>query len=298
MMNSNAVIRECAVDWITATSKMPEHTIDLIAMGKRVVAGLTAKGDIERTFDWRGYQLHRAGPVAWGERYDGAMLQISGDLAQAYFLAAYQNSDHVARIDLQVTAQVEQDTDDLASTAYLRALFPDGNASAKIGYSHVQNSTGGSTLYVGARSSEQLGRLYNKWAESRLDQYRGCWRYEVELKNDLATDMAHALSTASHPLSLIAGFVHRWYSMRGITPAFTSESPFDLRPLSKRPTDMERKLEWLGGQVRPTVAELKKRGYLARALRALGLEDEAYSHMDATEFGGNGNHEKDLGGVE
>jgi len=142
-----------------------------------------------------------------------------------------------------------------------------------------------------------MGRLYNKWAETRDDQYRGCWRYEVELKNDLATAATMRLHAVADRAAYIAGFVHKWFARRGVSPVFDAASPVDLIAAPAVPSDAEKQLAWLHHGVAPTVDRLIKAGLLSQVLRSLGLQHIAATPGDPYAFVANGNHGGDLDGV-
>lgn len=292
-----AVIQESAVDWITATAQREDKAGRLAALGSYLCDKLVQGGDTERLFDWRGYTLHRAGGCAYGTRYDGTMLQLSGALASSHFTSCAIDAEHCARLDLQVTARVNPDNSDLATRAYIRSLSSQVGSGQRATFTHYENSKGGSTLYIGSRKSEQMGRLYNKWAESTDEQYRGCWRYEVELKNDLATHCMMRLNAVADRVAFIGGFVYKWFAGRGINPVFDSTSPVDLVHAPAVPSDAEKQLAWLHHGVRPTVDRLIKAGLLTQVLRSLGLEHIAAAPGDPYAFAAIGNHSGDLEGV-
>lgn len=297
MSITSAVIRETAVDWITATAKNSDRVDALLTLGRNLLAFGVSSGDIERMFDWRGYKLHRAGHVAYGQRPSDAMIQLSGSIADTYANRATSLSDHIARLDLQVTARVARDTEDHGLIAYMRASTEQFRSGRRTSFSHVQSSNGGSTLYAGSRQSDQMGRLYNKWAESGDEMYRGCWRYEVELKNDLATSAALRLMVVSDRRSFIAGFIHRWFEQRGIVPVFDSDSPVDLQPPLAVPSDAEKQLLWLKTQVAGTVKRLRAAGLTDKVLSVLELSDLVDNPGDPHTWAANGNHGGDLEGV-
>jgi len=294
---NSPVIRESAVDWITATASRADLAGQLASFGAYLCEKLVADGNVERLFDWRGYSLHRCASSAYGTRVDGTMLQLSGGLAASHYRTAIASSEHIARLDLQVTVQVNPDNVDLARAGYSTGLDQNIRASRPVTYTHYQNSTGGSTLYVGSRKSDMMGRLYNKWAESADQQYRGCWRYEVELKNDYATHFGMKLLAVQDKPALIAGLVWKWFEERGVMPVFNHDSPIDLRLPPAAPSDAEKMLTWLRIQVSPTVFKLRSIGLLDKVLHALDLPEQPRYGADPTDFAANGNHSGDLGGV-
>lgn len=296
-MSTDPTCIVCAsVDWITATANESPRGESLVALGKALLGQAIRTGDLERSFDWRGYYLRRAGSVAIGVRADGVMLQISGDQAGSYFASVLESSNHLARLDLQVTVKTPRYDSCVAGDAYLRAVDGKAKNGHPPTFTFMENSGGGSTLYVGSRKSEMYGRLYDKQAESHERRYANCWRYEVELKNDHATDLGQRLAHSRDAYGTIVSYVHRWYTDRGVAPLFSSDTLYVPVPQPARRTDSERKLAWLRSQVSPTVSELIAAGHYAKVLEALSLDSDRLMHPDPRDYASNGHHGGDLEG--
>src|SRR4029453_16894015 len=108
------------------------------------------------------------------------------------------------------------------------------------------------------------------------DRYAHCWRYEVELHNDVATETAHRLEKANGQRTAnIASMVWKTYQERGILADYAPEDEQLALPASVRsPTDTDRRLSWLREQVRPACRALALVVPHAIILEALGLVDE------------------------
>jgi DNA relaxase NicK len=138
----------------------------------------------------------------------------------------------------------------------------------------VVNGNGGSTVYVGARSSEQFGRLYDKGVESKLLSPGKWWRWELELKGDASWNMATQLKRIDEPGAIICATVASWFRQR-TSHTYTSSMTSGTLVGSPRLTTIDAKLSWLAQSVRPTVQFLVERVGLDRTLFALGLTPQS-----------------------
>jgi DNA relaxase NicK len=133
----------------------------------------------------------------------------------------------------------------------------------------------GNTLYLGRRVSDVFMRVYDKHRESKLDHYKGCWRFEVQYNNRAAWTTMQALAEHNFDDEWLRDRVLSEFMKRGISGAGlkrgTCAVPFrrDPRPASSSSS----RLAWLKSQVRPTVDQLVQAGYREEVLVALGLRD-------------------------
>jgi DNA relaxase NicK len=123
----------------------------------------------------------------------------------------------------------------------------------------MQQSDRGETLYVGARASDQTGRLYDKWRESGDEAYRDTWRWEVQYRRGFALSAMRALTASRDPRSSITATVASWFNARGVRAAFG----LDGDPLAvgdaRASSDDERWLKWVRRCVQPRARELAVR---------------------------------------
>lgn len=141
---------------------------------------------------------------------------------------------------------------------------------------------GGYTLYIGAPSSDQMGRLYNKAAESKAEEYENCWRWEVQLRNREATRAAVYLAEECRDVRQgVLATVSDWFTRRGCAPSFAAGEIVACDFTEPAPkSDAQRSLQWLQTQVRPTVARLVQEGYTTQTLHALGLAQSETELID------------------
>ena len=128
-----------------------------------------------------------------------------------------------------------------------------------IGYSLLQTSEHSDTLYIGSRSSDAYGRLYDKGAESKAEAYAGCWRYEVEYKRKPALAKARALWSSPDTEAAIQGDCYRWFSDRRVLPCFRPGAAVVGGEVPTEVADDERWLAWVRRCVQPRARELVKR---------------------------------------
>src|SRR3989304_5980210 len=132
--------------------------------------------------------------LRWGMRTDGCIMMLSGQDAAINWLPALALAQNVTRLDLAVTVSLADPITDVAKRAYAWVLTdPHSCPGKKRKYSYVENSSGGQTVYIGSRASDQFGRLYDKGCESAKDACAPpglLWRYEVEFKAYRAKKLA------------------------------------------------------------------------------------------------------------
>ena len=129
-------------------------------------------------------------------------------------------------------------------------------------------------MYIGARQSVQMGRLYDKGVEQKVSQSGRWWRWEVEYKAESASSVAEALRKVDEPEVLIYSVVASWFRSRSMNmPGRAAE--FIIWNEQRAPTSTERQLSWLARGVRPTVLDLIDRVGLERVLQALGLPPQS-----------------------
>lgn len=271
---------ELGVDWLTLTYKRPSEIADLwyTRCGDYMAVHVCDEVTVKRE-TLRGYHGFRRGAVFVGMRDDGYILNVSGGTATEAYRQLYTLSARCTRIDAQVTVWYDsQDTIDAIgpkmyreADAYNETLHED--IRRRIDYHTGRNS--GYTLYIGAPSSSQRGRAYDKGAQANGGDYLNAYRYEVQLREEQASIFAakaHANGEALNRTLAIA--VVSWYRERGVTLPGLSQIGASI-PLSVRRsrTNTGRRLKWLGGQVAVVVAKLRAEGVKRETiLHALGLD--------------------------
>lgn len=266
-------VLESQLDWLSFTTPDSALAAELSRWLSGLSRPLEADGHPLRPFAMEGYRGMHCGPFTWGVREDGGYFAIASEYAAEHFAHTVGLGVKYTRLDPQVTARIEPDTHDWASSAAASAQMHAGRNGRPLVVDRWLSSNGGSTTYVGAASSIYRGRCYYKAVQRPEPRYEHAWRWEVQCRHEAATAIAERLAVADDPAGLIQGFVGAWYSDRGVEVPFDLSTPWlpQLPPRGKTPLDA--KLEWLYKSVRPTVEILRDAKRLDQTLKALGLED-------------------------
>jgi replication initiation factor len=224
-----------------------------------------------------GYDGYMCGGAFYGENDERRMFRVSSAWADRLFTRTYDAEAHYSRLDVQVTWFFDVERQGLAAAVYddLIRVQASKEGKSRLKCRLVTDNEGGSTVYIGSRTSAAMGRIYNKGAQSDEEQYRNAWRYEVEYHNSQATAAAGILWTHyGQSRQWIASNVAGWYDKRGVVVPWRRVAHQGSLPPQKRPPpDVARRLAWIEHQVRPTVAYLLEELPRAIVLEALGLSD-------------------------
>jgi len=265
------------VDWISCTlgSEAPMRW-EWANECTEVLIEISKKG--HKIGDWgiNGYRGVLAGGSFVGNREDSTYCQLSGHYASDYLDRIMRHDLHISRLDLAVTVQFRTMPKRLGALAFAMAQEADRDISPsrrrKIWY--MSGSDGGYTLYIGAPTSDQRGRLYNKEVQSGTPEYARSWRYETVYRNDRAMAVFKVLFEAqqSDREGICGDLVEVWYKSRGVHCPWTTATNIIILPqIAENPSDATKKLKWLGKQVRPALDWLIENGYRKEALQELGI---------------------------
>jgi DNA relaxase NicK len=263
---------ETGVDWITVTSRNEEHRQHLRRRMETFVEEEKAHGNQVQPWHWKGYDGWHVGAVTVGERADSLFCQLSGSTAGLGWLSLLERPVNVTRLDLQVTVQDVPGTVDLAAEGWQQLEDAAGDIGRRRSYSWINTRPAGSTLYVGAPSSDARLRLYDKAAEAPGVYPVGAWRYEYQARAGLAGSVASGLADRSGDTISGRSTVHERFRASGVQPRFCPGGSGVLGHVQRSRSDAQRKLRWLDLQVRPTLNWLRSNGYERDAQRALGLD--------------------------
>lgn len=254
------------IDWISCSFNKEEYAATAFhRVACSLVEDLSRQGNEVKERSMLGYCGYSAGPLFIGENDRGYYLQISGKAADQYYEQIDVFNPHYSRIDVQVTVKFVKYRDNIAKDAYNAATSetqPVHSGRRPKAYIII-GSDGGDTFYLGAPSSSQRSRIYNKERQSELPDYRNCWRYEVMFRDELSRQWANEYRSA---LDTRAGYcaatVAEWLTTRGICVPFDKYRELLILPRIRiNKTDIERKLEWLEKQVKPTTKYLCEMGF-------------------------------------
>lgn len=232
---------------------------------------LYTSGCAIKPWGFSGYLGEQIGSLAFGQRMDGACLQVSGFLAHTAFGRIPDGAGRCSRIDLQVTLTTKGDgneaRDAAQSSAFHRALAKGSGRPWRVAY--TDGFGDGDTAYFGSRSSRTFGRLYDKTAESRGDYPPNTWRWELECKREVAHATYDLLKTYGGAVQTIASLVGNRFRGWAALPSYFDTTGVQLPTYHYEPTTVERRLDWLQRQVRPSIRELTEAGYTSEVVERL-----------------------------
>lgn len=263
-------VTNASVDYITCTSATKDAQRALWSVGERVLHRGESEGEHATRWHANGYDGWSNGRVTIAARKDGSMLRISGQQAQYEWLKCIAAAENCSRLDLAVDCELDNPVTTLTRQIYrdVRHVPPKNGRPPK--RSLILSGDGGSTVYIGARSSEQFGRVYDKGRETKTLPVGRWWRWEVELKGRASWNYANLLSRSDDHRTLLCAMVNHWFLSRS-THGYTTSSIWPGVPQSVEKSSIEQKLSWLAQSVRPTVSLLVDRLGRDRVMHCLGL---------------------------
>lgn len=268
------------IDWLSCT--LPEDATGIghwAADCIDIIAKVGDDGHAVQPFGLNGYKGVISGGCFYGKREDGRYMQLAGAYAQRFYRQISRSDLHISRLDMAVTVKFKTMPKGLGEDAYVSANEADRQVAIsgrkrKIWY--MSGTDGGYTLYIGAPTSDQRARIYNKEVQSDTPEYARCWRYEVVLRNKLATQQFESLFAVSEVYTpiIVSSVCWSWFLVRGIAVPWTKDTEMEIRPIkAQAPSDAEKRIKWLTKQVKPAVKWLIEHGYGERVYTALGLPE-------------------------
>lgn len=223
-----------------------------------------------------GYRGWAVGKFFVGSGHNGFYARASGSWA-ADLIELGLPWENCPRLDIQATFWYPSDVADITLSIVEEAALAarDSAKSRPISVRRIVSHGDGDTVYIGARSSDIMFRIYDKMRESDNDDYVNAVRFEVELKGRHALDYLVACENGLPDQDWWYFQLSLLLERRGILlPAISDTFPPAIRTERVKTND-ERRLAWLASAVRPTVARLIEAGRLDEVLVALGLPFEA-----------------------
>jgi hypothetical protein len=262
---------DAGVDWLTATCKLGTSTRNQFEqLGEAIIEGEREAGVEIKPASLRDYRGFRVDGVFSGRRSEDSILVVSGSHAPAHWASIARLASNVSRLDIQATVWTHGEQPPLSRWYYARAIRQPNKRGRPRSYSLVRTHPAGDTLYVGKRQSDYYGRVYDYATAHKKGPPRTLWRYEVELKRQVASAYSRTLLSSDTPRISAEQLVHRWYYGRGLVPTWAlQESPHSEEVLIER-SDRDT-LRWFETALSKTVASAVSRHGLQPVLDALGL---------------------------
>lgn len=236
-------------------------------------------GNKPRPWGMAGYKGFKCGEVEIGTLDQDVIVRMHSQAAARNWARLVPLCERVTRFDVQATVKVQGCVTERLNHHRNEALAHSEKQQGRLIVRRIDDNQGGYTLYLGARESNVFGRLYDKWAKSKEEEFIDCLRYEVQFNSRLANSIAHILNRMSSPKPGFGGYLRSFLEGRGIDPPALGYAGLQSYCSRKR-TDADRKLLWLEEAVRPSVLALIALGRGEETLRALGLVDSSIEELD------------------
>jgi hypothetical protein len=275
-MNTNYV----GVDWLTATSADDQVGASWLRIFHQYHKFYNDPWPVNDRWHNGFYGGLSTSGLKWGYSDKlGYIMIATSDTANVLFQRVSPKATKVTRLDLCVDIVLPRPKE-LANICYEQfgEIAHRGGLQAAI----WENTGGGKTLYVGKRSSDQMGRLYDKGIESGVAAKGLYWRWEVEFHKAWAAPISEQLNGLSgeEMSSKIKNLLGTWYTDRGIREAKgIATAPDRVIIAMVRRTTLDKKIAWLRTQVRPTVRTLLEAGLGRQVAMALLLDTGELERM-------------------
>jgi hypothetical protein len=258
-------------DWITGVAKQ-EHSSCLLSLwAAEVFRHQKSLGNLERPWGMAGFSGFACGQIQIGVREDEYICRLSSELAQQNWHELYKRCDGVTRFDVQVTHVNTFEARNRIRAHYRQALHFSAKQKRGPYVTLITGNDGSDTLYLGRRTSDQYGRIYNKGVESGVPAYHNAVRFEVEFKNQLAVSVARQMSSYAGHAPYAVARTNAFLEVRGLSSPFLGV-PLSPIGVSSSHTDLEQKLDWLSKSCSKSIHAILEHGMGQQLLDALGVE--------------------------
>lgn len=267
------------VDWVRLIIPAEKYPADLRGFDMLPElynhAGQSSVGNSPKPFRVSGFQGFRLGRASLALRGDLVWLEYSGDNSHEALELPYFEYANCTRLDIRVDMRLPVADDDMAE--YMRDYYKQYRLTHERPGSwpdyDYRDKGGAQTLYIGSRDSWRFMRFYNKSAEQGWSTIIGqFWRLELQFGKENCNELVHRLSRELLSARTSYNLVANYGSDIGLGFLFGFSAEQMALPKPERPSnDAQRRLAWLGKQVRPTIAKLADAGYYDEAEKALGL---------------------------
>lgn len=256
VLPADCIISDAGIDWLTLTTTNPRTKKGMYEYFGHIVAADLISGYAVATGGAHGFVGKRCRHALFAHRDDRSLLQVSGARA-ARTLTLCREGDNATRLDIQITVRVGQENVQKVLRASEKAFLtytPKHGKRADVPFNGKNGKL--QTVYSGSRSSDIFVRVYDKFAESKEEEYRGCVRFEVETKGKVSRALwAHMASTGAGTMYLLRVLVGILAS-RGLDLSGLALDAAPIPQPKEKPLKEERLLAWLDTQVSRAVARV------------------------------------------
>lgn len=278
MKELNFTLISAGVDYLTVTQKDRNLWDNMRAKAFAIAEVELSAGMFGSPKSLSGYEGFSVGGLLYGERHDSSLVQLSSVVAQSHWRSFYEAASNVTRIDVQATFRYECDPAIVVRQHLKQLQRHDRKFKAKPKTHYKVDRDGGMTVYSGSRTSHHFLRIYDKQRESKLAQFKGCVRYELEVKGKKAVALSRRLFL-TRPEHAACGRAAVEFSrgrgacVKRLLESFAGfASKLDAQYEAARISDVDRTSQWLRVAVRPTVQSIASRLGPDAVLALLGLD--------------------------
>jgi Replication initiation factor len=270
----NLEVLEARVDWISCSGRIGSWGFDLGVLAGDGIIHESERGEKVRPWSTHGYAGFAAGRWRWASTKESVIAQVSQNEAQHWAQALAQKSDHWSRIDYCVTVLDKHGAISPGAEYWLAWHDGHGVKRRNADLTRISEAWGGTSIFIGSRSSSHYLRCYDKHAESDGLYPKGSWRWEVELKGNASEHEHEWWRNASMDGRQCAGLVSGAFHHYGLPVPWSTSGRITQYSSVSRVADADRSLRWFETQVKPSVAFVKKTRGLLPVTDALGLTDD------------------------
>lgn len=247
-------------DWLTLTYKVPRIRTLVHEDASTIIEAWQREGEQVNKWYALGFEGLSCNGLSWGQREDVDMLRLSGSTAEHLFDRFSNYEGKCSRCDVCITLELVSRYTDIAVINYenLRMMK---EAMLARSLSLIVNNKGGQTFYLGSRSSDQFGRIYDKGAETGLQEPGKLWRYEVEFKGERSQEVYSRLTRSRDRGTMYLGLVKSFFERRSVLVPGIPASLGVRVEVGAEMKAPDRQLHWLEHQVSGVVRRLREKGY-------------------------------------
>jgi len=272
LQHIDCIIVSAGLDWITLSSASRDSKRRYWRYYNGILADDLKNGYQPVRSSLYGFVGQRTRHAFHGEKQERMLLQVSGARAQRGIML-FRQHDSCARIDIQLTVRIAPGAvNRWLDAAYDVAQNWRGTRGKKVDVTYRGGIDGKETVYIGSKKSDILIRLYDKFRESRDEQYRDCVRLEVQLRKKPAQAIFDYVCENGLGTRYLCQVLCWYLARRGISTDWIKDNWSYVRPPKPDTPKESVTLSWLDTQVRKVVTRLSAEWGWTRIFRILFAE--------------------------
>lgn len=273
-------ITSAGIDYLTLTTVSRETKLRMMRYYNGIVVDDHRLGYEAKPGGAFGFYGSRTRHALYAHKDDRSMLQVTGKAAQRSVILVAPG-DNCTRLDVQFTIYVgEENVQRYLSDQASRAAAPRVIRGKRPDVTQVLKNGSCQTVYIGSRKSEIFVRLYDKYAESKDDCFRGCVRLECEFKGATSKALWAYMAREGVGTMWLLRILLQVLEERGVDIAGIDIDRQDVKRPKPSPSKEERTIGWWASQVAPSVARISSERGWYTAFRV--LFDKALTEWDKT----------------